>query len=266
MMKPLRYLLPMAGFSCGWILSHGNIGPEPGSQVLPVDPAVAEIGRIGYPNEAGAEVPARLDGHEVWVSRNQLGSIASSSSSCRMWMDDEGFACVGALSAKVSMSIEETQRLRAMLETASSERFEWERANVKVEMTGPADWTLRYPGDGGGARQRLRAGIEKILGPERTAQVDLFGNIDGFFGMKWIAPQFRHGNIRLRAKIVETPDPHQSMRLVEKTILSVAIGDAPAVQYNLDGASHGEELINQRILPLLGGASAVRKAAAGVKP
>lgn len=265
-MKPLTYLLPVAGFMCGWVLSHGNTGPEPGKQELPVDPAVAAAERIGYPNEAGADVPARLDGDEVWVRWDQLQTIASTSSGCRMWMDDEGFACVDALAGKVSMSIEETQRLRALLETASSERIEWERANVKVEMTGPADWILRYPGDGGGARQRLRAGIEDILGPERTRQVDLYGNIDGIFGLKWIAPEFRHGNIRVRAKVVETPDPHRSMRLFGRTILSVAIGDAPAQRLHLDDASLQTELVIQRILPLLGGASAVRKAAAGVKP
>ena len=272
MMKRLAYLLPVAGFLCGWILSHGNTGPEPGRQELPVEPSVVEAERIGYPNEAGVEAPARLKGDEVWVRRDQLRAIASASSGWRMRMDDEGFACVSALSAKVPMSVEETQRLRALLETASRERFEWERANVKVEMTGPAEWTLRFPGDGGGARQQLRAGIEKILGPERARQVDLYGNIDGFFGMKWIAPEFRHGNIRVRAKSVETvervepPDPHPSYRTVEKTILSVAIGDAPAQRILLDDTNLQTETIKQRILPLLGGESAVRKAAAGVKP
>ena len=266
MMKRLAYLLPVAGFLCGWILSHGNTGPEPGRQELPVEPSVVEAERIGYPNEAGVEAPARLKGDEVWVRRDQLRAIASASSGWRMRMDDEGFACVSALSAKVPMSVEETQRLRALLETASRERFEWERANVKVEMTGPAEWTLRFPGDGGGARQQLRTGIEKILGPERARQVDLYGNIDGFFGMKWIAPEFRHGNIRVRAKVVETPDPHRSMRLFERTVLSVAIGDAPAQRIQLDDASLQTEIVIQRILPLLGGESAVRKAAAGVKP
>ncbi|MCP5548068.1 MAG: hypothetical protein H7A50_11925 [Akkermansiaceae bacterium] len=265
-MKRLAYLLPVAGFLCGWILSHGNTGPEPGRQELPVEPSVVEAERIGYPNEAGVEAPARLKGDEVWVRRDQLRAIASASSGWRMRMDDEGFACVSALSAKVPMSVEETQRLRALLETASRERFEWERANVKVEMTGPAEWTLRFPGDGGGARQQLRAGIEKILGPERTRQVDLYGNIDGFFGMKWIAPELRHGDIRVRAKVHKAPDPHRSMRLFERTILSVAIGDAPAQRIQLDDASLQTEIVIQRILPLLGGESAVRKAAAGVKP
>ncbi|MCP5545687.1 MAG: hypothetical protein H7A49_17470 [Akkermansiaceae bacterium] len=265
-MKRLAYLLPVAGFLCGWILSHGNTGPEPGRQELPVEPSVVEAERIGYPNEAGVEAPARLKGDEVWVRRDQLRAIASASSGWRMRMDDEGFACVSALSAKVPMSVEETQRLRALLETASRERFEWERANVKVEMTGPAEWTLRFPGDGGGARQQLRAGIEKILGPERTRQVDLYGNIDGFFGMKWIAPELRHGDIRVRAKVHKAPDPHRSMRLFERTVLSVAIGDAPAQRIQLDDASLQTEIVIQRILPLLGGESAVRKAAAGVKP
>ena len=259
-MKWLAYLLPVVGFLSGLWLSRGFAEKVSRQEVLPVDPAVGVIEPIDSPDREGASSSVRLEGDEVWIPREEIGNLALESSMCRLRMDEDGFPCVDALNDRLGMSESEKWRLRELLKSAARERLEWERENVKVTKTGPADFELRYPGEGGEAQRRLREGIREILGAERTELVDLFGDIDGFFGMKWIAPSFRRGGIRVRTRKADSWETHRGFEKTSRIALSVAIGEGPAFQYHLDGASLDESIVRNRILPLLGGSEVVRRA------
>jgi len=120
----------------------------------------------------------------------------------RMHMDDsaaDGWSCVAALSSWIPMTQDEMRLLSAALDQAARARRDWEDSHVKVTAIGPGEWTVFFPGDGGMARQNLDASIEEILGAERASQIEILGNTDGFLGMKWLAPGFRHGQIRVLA-------------------------------------------------------------------
>jgi hypothetical protein len=87
----------------------------------------------------------------------------------------------------------------------------------------------------------------------------LLGDIDGYFGMSWLAPSFLHGNVRVRTRVGTRLD--SQFRRHEAVYLSLAFGDQPAFEYSMDGTSLNEQVLRERILPLLGGKEPVERAA-----
>jgi hypothetical protein len=249
-LKPLVGLC--VGFAIGWFLSMPKVadglaadGPEMGSSNKSAAAMEAAVG----------ERRLRISDGVVWVPADELESIARETLAARMYMDDpeaDGWPCVNALSSWVPMTDEERSQFKKVLQQAARQRREWEKANIKVQETGPGEWKVFFPGDKGEARLELKRAIEAVFGAERAEQIDILGNTDGFFGMKWLAPGFRHGEIRVRAM------PEKSFPTGERIRLSVEI-DGRSIGLYLDGSSLEEQAFAGRILKHMGGAEVIRR-------
>jgi hypothetical protein len=258
-MKPRFIALSAMGATIGFFLARW---PEVPLSIADSQQSGRRVGKaeelVG--NEETRDIrAARIDKNGVLIPRAQLASLLKASIGCGMAMDDANSGCIDRLAALVPMSATEREQLRKHLENAAKERRDWEQANVRVRTTRAGEWDLFFPGDGGEARRNLRQGIEAIFGPERTRQIDLLGDIDGYFGMSWLAPSFLHGTVRVRTRVGTRLD--SQFRRHEAVYLSLAFGDRPAFEYSMDGTSLNEQVLRERILPLLGGKEPVERAA-----
>jgi hypothetical protein len=255
LIRPLTGLL--AGLLAGWLFSSfreprapGENANRHGASTIPFP-----VGSAGQDSEQSPRL--RIADEKVWVPAEDLQRLTTETLAARMHMDDSaanGWSCVAAMSSWVPMTQEEMRLLSAALDQAARARRDWEESHVKVAETGPGEWTVFFPGDGAMARQNLHASIEEIFGAERARQIEILGNPDAFFGMKWLAPGFRHGQIRVRAMM------EPSLFSEARVRLSVEI-DGKAIGLHLDGESLQEQAFASRILKHLGGPDAVREGA-----
>jgi hypothetical protein len=251
-LKPLVGIC--VGFAIGWSFSMSKVTDDLGAG----GPDEKSSNNRAALMETNGENPRlRIFDGAVWVPKDALESIARETLAARMHMDDpeaDGWPCVNALSSWVPMTDDERSQFKKALQQAARRRREWERANVKVQETGPGEWKVFFPGDKGEARLELKRSIEAVFGVERAEQIDILGNTDGFFGMKWLAPGFRHGEIRVRAMTVK------SFPTGERIRLSVEI-DGRSIGMYLDGSSLEEQAFAGRILKYMGGAEVIRRGA-----
>lgn len=251
-LKPLVGLC--VGFAIGWSFSM----PKAADELAAAGPdGKSSSHRAGLMETNGENPRLRFSDGAVWVPKDALESIARETLSARMYMDDpetDGWPCVNALGSWVPMTDDERSQFRKVLQQAARQRREWENTHVKVEESGPGEWKVLFPGDKGEARLELKRAIEAVFGAERAEQIDILGNTDGFFGMKWLAPGFRHGEIRVRAM------PEKSFPTGERIRLSVEI-DGQAIGLHLDGGSLEEQAFAGRILKHMGGAEVIRRGA-----
>jgi len=158
----------------------------------------------------------KLSGGTVRVARDSLESLARETLSARMHMDDVesgSLSCVDSVFTWVPMTEDEKSQLKDVLQQAAHQRRQWEIENVTSRQVGAAEWIVSFPGDGGLARQDLRSSIQQIFGPERAEQIEILADPSGFFGMKWLAPGFKQGEIRIRAMEVKSLLKEQPIRL-----------------------------------------------------
>jgi hypothetical protein len=251
-LKPL--IGGLLGFAAGWYLSRQTSG---GNAAMGVAGAVSSSRKTAVVESPESSRPLRIADGAVWIPQEDLASLASSTLAARMYLDDaesNDWSCVNALTSWVRMTDDERTRFKIVLQEAARRRMAWETANVTVKETGPGEWKVLFPGDGGKAKLELQRSIETIFGADRAAQIDILGDVDGFFGMKWLAPGFRHGEIRVQAMVVE------SFREQENIRLSAEIDGRP-IGLNLDGGSLEEKTFTERILPRMGGPDAIRRGA-----
>ena len=89
------------------------------------------------------------------------------------------------------------RKLLHILSNAAKSRREWEKANVKVDSPTPGKWILQYPGDKGKAREELKQQIESAFPPDRAMAIQLGGDLDNFFGLGSIQPEFKNGAVEI---------------------------------------------------------------------
>lgn len=252
------YLKPLIGgllgFAAGWCLARPTSDES----------AAEDVAGSGFSN---GHVPAnqtleenkslRIAGGEVWIPQEKLAALAGSTLAARMYMDDlsDGdWPCVNALRSWVPMTEDEETGFKKVLQQAVRQRMAWESANVTVKESGPGEWKVVFPGDGGNAKLQLQRAIETIFGAERAGQIDILGDTDGFFGLKWLAPGFRHGEIRVQAMVEKTLWGKENIRLSAEI-------DGRAIGLSLGGNSLQEKVFTERILPRMGGPDAIRRGA-----
>lgn len=255
LIRPLAGLL--AGLLAGWLFSTireprapGENANRHGASTMPLP-----VGVAGQDSDQSPRL--RIADEKVWVPAEDLQRLTTETLAARMHMDDsaaDGWSCVAALRSWIPMTQDEMRLLSAALDQAARARRDWEDSHVKVTDIGPGEWTVFFPGDGGMARLNLNTSIEEILGAERASQIEILGNPEGFFGMKWLAPGFRHGQIRVLAMMEKSLFGEPRVRL------SVEI-DGKAIGLHLDGSSLQEQTFATRILKHFGGPDAVREGA-----
>jgi hypothetical protein len=253
------YLKPLAGgllgFAAGWSLARPTSG---GNAAMGLAGTVSSSRKSAVIESPEANRPLRIADGAVWIPQEKLASLASSTLAARMYLDDSesnDWSCVNVLHSCMPMTDDERIEFKKVLQEAARQRKEWERANVTVKETAPGEWMVLFPGDGGKAKLELQRSIETIFGAERSGQIDVLGDTDGFFGMKWLAPSFRHGEIRVQAMVVKSLFHGQ-----ENFRLSVEI-DSRAIGLDLDGGSLEEKTFAERILPRMGGPDTIRRGA-----
>jgi hypothetical protein len=257
MMKS-SHLKPMVGICVGFAIGWSITMPIVSDELAAGGPDEKPSNNRAALMETNGENPRlRISDGVVWVPKDALESIALETLAARMHMDDpeaDGWPCVNALSSWVPMTDDERSQFKKALQQAAHQRQEWEKTHVKVQESGPGEWKVFFPGDKGEGRLELKRSIEAVFGAERAEQIDILGNTDGFFGMKWLAPGFRHGEIRVLAMVEENFLTRERIRL------SVEI-DGQAIGFHLDDNSLQTQAFAGRILKHMGGPEVIRRGA-----
>lgn len=262
-----RFFWIVPGFIAGLLpgLLWPRVEPVPGPAAVP---AALAAPKNGEPAEevAALPLPVRFTDELVWLPKDQFQSLLVTAHTCRLKLPDilnlENTRRIPAICAYLGMTSGESEDFQKILVDAAQARLAWEKQHVTATRTGPAEWRIRFPGDGGKCLSSLRAQLRQRFGEDRLAWIDLLGDLDGCF-----APDghdqlgFRHGDVTLRARYGNEMVDRQ--RVVDVAIISadrtLAIQLRPGVTYLPDS-------LLVRLSACIGGLDAIHRAVEAAEP
>lgn len=241
-----------AGIVVGFLL----VG-HPQSRVITVKYLKGEAGPKGAPVESNnnSKRPFYFEDGLVRISKDQFTRVLELAGSTSLKMStfkpiENGriaSASFHGIASALGMSEEESKDLRALLGNAATARIAWEKENVIAVRRGAGTWEIRVPGDGGAAIQELRDAFVGRFGEERAAQIDLLGDLDGFFRGPNFLSEFLHGVIEVRAVPVAQGKLALDVKFADKT-----------TRLEVDGGYMNHEEFIERYALHLGGLDAIR--------
>jgi len=260
-MKFVRLVVPglIAGVAVGWLWPVD-------SPVWEESNANADSQVVERADDSGKDedphLPVRMDLDQVWLSKDQLKDALRIGNSTLLKMSafrkiENGHITSSAfdsIRAYLGMSPDESRDFHQILSEATESRLKWEKENVKGIKTGPGEWEIRVPGDGGKALEALREKLKERFGAERLGEIDLLADLDGFFQTDYFLPEFRYGVMKVRSRLGDEMVNEQ--RVVD---LKVETSER-TLDYRLGYSTLDESEFGERYAGCIGGTDAIREA------
>ncbi len=255
----VNFLKPLVGGLAGVVLGWWLAGAADHS--VSTSPATSGIsaGTVEYPSLRPEEDLVTLPKSQF--SETLLGSLSAAGLVDTYFIENtkppEGH---NALTTRLGMDQNQLASFHRVFKQAALDRLAWEKAHAEVKSISPGEWEIRIPGDRGEADRALRDELTRTFGSEVAREIERGSDLDGFFNLQEIDPEFRHGTLRLRARRESMGQPLPSWMRKERVRVAVQWDERITTFFLTDGSFQESRLAN-RLGRLVGGLEVVENEA-----
>jgi hypothetical protein len=210
--------------------------------------------------------PIQAEDGQVRIEKADLskamGLNTISGLSCERYAAPEATPPTGhtAFTTSLGLDSQQVETFHRIFKEATEARLAWEEENARVKVIAPGEWEIQIPGDGGTANRQLMKNLTQAFGSDLAQRIELSADLDGFFNLEEIDPDFRHGTLRLRTRREKMDGPLAS--IVPEDHVRVAVqSEEKIVTFHLGDGSLGNNQLSWRLGRLIGGDEAIRGSA-----